>query len=569
MRGRLATLSSRKEWTGLLSSPWSLIVAAAIVLGAVVTFSYARTGGALNSPDDASNYATARALVEEGRPWLEIPNDVPDEHDVMHPRAFVTVSGRAVPIQTLTTAASHALVWKLTGTFALSAGVFAGLGLLGWTAATRAVTRLDLNRSLGVVLLSMPIVYWLTRQYFTISTYLVCLGWAVALGIEAWRNRSWRLAAAAGALHGLTLSARPDFLFAHAAAFVVIVLASPLREVISRARMVACFAGSGGLVFAVIVFGGNMWLNGSATTFGYDIARANPGFEQPLQMESGVVALDTLAARLFPIGVANWRDIASMAWRYLVELTPVLAIATVIGMYSTMTQFGWIRAALVGATLIAFGGYVVLSRASTNLQGSLAPDPLPSHSLVRYFMPVTIACWYFSGRAIAWLSEREHVLARKGWRIALGAGGVLSVWQVFLAFEGVSLLPWSGNLSDRQAVFDEVFGSTEEDAIIVSATYDKFAIAAGRASISWSTVGANNGFDPLAVAEAIQEQVAAGAPVYVWDTAEVGPDLMRQLCRGELWLEQVQHRFYRVIQEPGCDELYVDVFGASDSGTDP
>src|SRR5262249_11890002 len=118
---------------------WLATAAAIIVVSVTVGFAYARTNGAFNSPDDASNFATAQAIVEDGHPWLETPHGVTDEFDMLHPRAFVTVDDRAVPIQSLVNPALHALIWKVTGSYAVSAGLFVAIGLAGWTLLTARI----------------------------------------------------------------------------------------------------------------------------------------------------------------------------------------------------------------------------------------------------------------------------------------------------------------------------------------------------------------------------------------------------------------------------------------------
>ncbi|MCC7364407.1 MAG: hypothetical protein IT303_08535 [Dehalococcoidia bacterium] len=529
--------------------PLALIAALALTVGAA----FARTNGAFNSPDDASNFVTARAIVEEGRPWLPIPAGVDDEFDLLHPRAFVTAGGRALPIQSLVNPVSHAFFWKVSGTYATGPAVLFAVGLAGWTLAVSRLAGLRYPFALASVVLAMPVLYWLTRQFFSVSTYLVWLPWAVLALREGLRRPSLALVVASGALHGLALSARPDFMFAHALAFPI-ALGLTGSSTLTRRQWayVAVHASVTGALFLGVALGTNAAFFGSPFTFGYDIARDNPGYDQPLT--TGIPVLGTVLARAFPLGLASPGEALQLMTRYTALLAPVLIILAATGTAADLTGRRRRDQLLILGGLAAMVLYFAFSRASMNLQGSRAADPLPSHSVVRYCVPLYLVLGYFAARSLLLVGLR-----REAGRFAGGAvlglavlGIALSAWQVFFAFRGVSLIPWGDNLAERQATFTQIFGQTEPGSVIVSATYDKFAISSDRHALSWSTVGENDGFRPADVATTIARVFEAGAPVYVWDTREVSEPFATELCSRDLWLEQVQGRFFRVIRDPSC-----------------
>ncbi len=252
-----------------------------------------------------------------------------------------------------------------------------------------------------------------------------------------------------------------------------------------------------------------------------------------------------------------------MAWRYTFELNPIMTVAAVLGFGLVLQQrrresLWWILAAAV------FLVYVFVARTSLSLQGSSVPDPQPSHSLVRYFMPATIVIALGAGTffMVLWQAGSRSRLALGAFGVIAAAGIVLAGWQTLGAYRGVSLVPWADNLSARADTFDAIFGrNTEENAVIVSSTYDKFAVSTERDAISWTTVGPNNGFRPGEVAETIARVHAEGTPVYVWDTVEVGPTFTSELCDRGLWLEIIQPRLYRVLSDESCQSRYDRVFG--------
>lgn len=545
-RGR--TFDSR-----LIATAEVAALAIVLIFALAVGVAYANTRGAFNSPDDASNYATARAIVQDGRPWLEHPHGVEDEFDLLHPRAFVSVDDRAVPIQSLATAVHHAFIWKLTGSYAPSTGVYFALGVCGWVCLAARLFGLRFGVALLAFALATPLLYWMTRQYFTVSTYLLWLPWALWGLCEALRLRSYVVAILSGAMHGVALAARPDFLVAHFLAIPIVVGYAGTSSISARTLpLVVLHACTAGLVFAVVILGTNHVFFDSPFTFGYDLARAQPGFDEPLSI--GLPVVDTVLARAFPLGLADPMDAASYLLRYTLLLSPVFTVVAGIGMMIPHNGRTTDRFLLVVGS-VAFILYFAFSRSSENLQGSTAPDPLPSHSVVRYYLPMYVLLSFFAVRAYSWMVVRRAL----GHGAAVGAGllsaiGVgLTLWQVLFAYQGVSLLPWSQNLAARQTVFEQIFQTTEPDALIVAPTYDKFAVSTGRYSLSWSTVGQNNGFRPDEVAETIRRVVEAGGPVYVWDTQEVGARFAQELCDRSLWIQQLQTRFYRVIVDSECD----------------
>ena len=129
-----------ESWRGPVID-WAPALVVSLAFGLLVFNAYLIAGGNFDAPDDASNYATAQALVDHGRPWLEIPYGLDDSNDLLHQRGFTTTDRGAVPIQPIHTPALHAAVWRASGTFALSAGLFAMLGLLGWAFAARVIGR--------------------------------------------------------------------------------------------------------------------------------------------------------------------------------------------------------------------------------------------------------------------------------------------------------------------------------------------------------------------------------------------------------------------------------------------
>jgi hypothetical protein len=174
---------------------------------------------------------------------------------------------------------------------------------------------------------------------------------------------------------------------------------------------------------------------------------------------------------------------------------------------------------------------------------------------VRYFMPASILIAIGAGVFLMtlWRAGRDSRFAMGAFGVIASVGILLAAWQTLGAYNGISLIPWADNLSARQQTFQTIFaGNTEEDALIVSPTYDKFAISTKRDSLSWTTVGPNNGFRPADVAETIQRVHALGTPVYVWDTIEVGPVFAAALCDRQLWIELIQPRLFRVISDEGC-----------------
>ena len=554
-------------WSRVLSHRFLLIaLGLSSVFGILVGVQYARTGGAFNSPDDASNYATAQAIVETGRPWLDTPNGILDEFDLLHPRAFTSVGDRAIPIQPLLTAVLHAGVWAVTGTYAVSAGLFAALGLLGWIAAFRKSLSGGPIVGIAAALIAMPILYWLTRQYFTMSTYLLFMGWSVFLAALALETQRWKWGLLAGIAHGLALAARPDLVFMHLAAVPLFFLVVRARYDLSLPQ-VAHLAILPGVAVAVTVafavLGPNFWLFDDPFRFGYDVVRENEGFDQPLALNSGFALLDSAAARLFPFDIAGVQTIAELAWRYTFQLNPIMSVAAVLGFGLVVRRRR--REALWWVLAVAlFLAYVFISRSSLSLQGSTAPDPRPSHSLVRYFMPASILIALGAGAFLlaAWRAGRDSRLAMSAFGVIAGAGILLAAWQTFGAYNGISLVSWADNLSARQQTFETIFGgNTEDDALIVSPTYDKFAISTERDSLSWTTVGPNNGFRPTDVAETIVRVHALGTPVYIWDTVEVGPEFTASLCDRGLWIEIIQPRLFRVVSDDGCQTRFDRAFG--------
>lgn len=543
--------------------PWIPAIAVAVVFGIAVAFAHAHTSGAFNSPDDASNFATARALVEEGRPWLEIPGGVEDEHDMLHPRAFTSVEGRAVPIQQLATPVSHAIVWALSGSYAVSTGLFAAVGFVGWVAALSVVRGLRPNMAIAAVIIAMPILFWLTRQYFSVSTYLLVMPWMITAAYLSWRRGSWPLAIAAGVLHGLALSARPDFLFAHASVVPLLVaLVWAGRMPMPRVAVIAAFLGGTFVMAGAAILGTNTWLIGSPLSFGYDLARENPGFDQPFEAGTGIGPIDSLFARALPFGFPELDTVGRMLARYTLQMSPIFTVLAGWGVVLALRGLGRGRALSITGGILLVVIYVAISRTSLNLQGSTSPNPLPSHSLVRYFLPISLLMAFLAAGPLAqYVQQSARPLVRGLVITAIVAGSVLSTWQALFAFDGVSMVPWSRNLAEREATFTRLFQEhTPEDGIIVSPTYDKFAIAARRNSLTWQTVGENFGFRPREVAETIARQVEVGTPVYVWDTAEVGEEFVRELCDHELWLEVLQPRLYEVVENSSCGALIEEIF---------
>jgi hypothetical protein len=124
-------------------------------------------------------------------------------------------------------------------------------------------------------------------------------------------------------------------------------------------------------------------------------------------------------------------------------------------------------------------------------------------------------------------------------------------------------VPWSENLDERDAVVGSLIRQySEPEAAIVSATYDKFAVASSRYAVTWPAIGEDFGFEPGPVSDTIGALMEAGVPVYVWDTTEVGRPFMEELCSRSLWLELLESRLYRVIQDEDCrrrfESLYPD-----------
>ena len=534
---------------------WLPAVALSIAFGIAVGAAYAHANGGFDAPDDSSNYATAQALVEDGRPWLDIPAGLTDQNDLLHQRGFTTRNDRAVPIQPLLTSALHAVFWKPTGSFAVSAGLFAALALFGWVFAASKVGRLNPLWATLVPAIAMPLLFWLTRQYFTASTYLLFLPWSLALAVMAWERKSWRLALAAGALHGLALAARPDFAVAHALALpLVAACAWSVGAKMPSRQQFAAFAAGFFVLAGPLVLGVNTWLLGSPFKFGYDSANSNPRFAVS-PPEPGIFGLDQVLGRLFPLGVASSSDLIELSSRYLIQMMPWFPILACIG----LGLFCWRRrpAAIAGiiVSLGVFAFYVIISHTNREYAGSTTDPPSPASSMVRYYLPVIVVMAMFLSAGVSRLLE----LAKGDlWRTVIAAvlcpSAAFGIWLALFGYDFVTLFEWSGISRDNRVAYNELFGRLEENAFVVTPWFDRYVVLADRQSIAWYPNELDVTYRPRGLAETLERIDGTGAPVYIVNLGEVTPAFRTELCERSLTLVGVpgQKSLLRLVRGPVC-----------------
>lgn len=527
---------------------WALLLAA--LVGLMVGVGLVRGGATHRNSDMSSNYATARAIAIDGHPWLQLPAKTTDEYDVLHPRGFTTRDGRAVPIQPLPTAALHAVGRLTTGTYWVSAVLLAAVGVLGWVVCIRTLTAANVAVATASLVITFPLVYWLSTQYYTASTYLAVLPWAVTMLAIGLRRPSCIYTAVGGALHGLALSARPDFIFAHlilcAGLGVLVVSNRPRRQ---HLLALGAFGLGTGAVFSVIVLGTNYWLLGSPFAFGYDIARDQPGFDQPLDLNTTIPALDYAGRRLFPFGVADADVLLEISLRYLIQLPFMLAAFSLVGIIAFTRHHSRLTATIVLSCLIVLLTYIVVSRATTAVSGSDGPAPSVHDSVTRYFLPVYIIMAVFTAVCLSHGLRARVPLLRALTAVLAVVGSIVGILYVGYTFRQLMVLE-DAMLERTQLLADH----TEPSAVIVSPLYDKHATAADRFSLAWELKGPNRGFRPDEVAQTIAAVVSVHLPVYVLDSGEVRESFLEELCSRRLSLIAVEEQLYRVVEAQDCGE---------------
>lgn len=454
------------------------------------------------SPDEAVNRLGALQISLHASPALPLP--FPDPEDLLHPRHWVSLEGRAIP--------GYAPVAIYVY------GFLTWLGKLGFV----LVSALPASAAAAFVLgtarllpprrgwlaffapgLGFPALYWLIRPWMNLSALLVALSWAFCFWTLWFTSgkRIWLLLALAGV--GAAAAVRPDYaayLFSIALCFSVAARPAAWKDGVAFTLV----AGATAVALNLLL---NKLTTGKALEAAYQIlaAREQPDVAPP----SGLLAsLERLAVQVVvPLGVRPWSEVQHFLYKYWVELWPLpglllAQLALLPLLFGTRGKQRWLYAAAL--LLIPI---FLCTRIHPDLFGADQKISSSHHSIPRYWSPVY---WFAALPPLLFVGRARSAVALLSGALAMAVLMALGLHEIASAQSSSSLKAIHHGLQSAARSVESLHRRIPADALVYSTTFDKALWSSWRvATVSETNVAAT--------ADSMERALAAGFQVFVAD----------------------------------------------------
>jgi hypothetical protein len=425
--------------------PKTLIVSLAAFFLITSFFSWNRTDGHFNSPDETANYFFIEQFAKHGSLRVATPINEFGER-LVHPRSMTVVGTDIAP-------GSFLGLMLLYGSIAAVAGMwivpfltplFATLASAAWYGMTNYLFSEKIARVSTALLLIMPAwLYYTSRGLFPNVPFVAFL----LFGFWFLTRQRWNCA---GFMIGIALAIRTsEAMWVGALLVIVWFFARHVTPKLAPLR-VAIFAALPFIPIAIM----------NTATYGHPL---QTGYAQA----EGVAIPGAFSSSmpLAPFGIDLLMMIAN-AWTYLVvhawwfSIPAVLGIAIVVR--TVHAEYRRPHIAVGGIALVAI--FLIVYYGSWQFVDSTLSGPTIGNSFVRYWLPISVLGVPFAAIAL----ERLRRL-----RVPVYGGiVVLSIWLVFFG-NTEALQPVTKQLLVNNDIRSAIVAVTEPNAVIVTDVYDK------------------------------------------------------------------------------------------------
>ena len=465
------------------------------------------------SPDETANYFFAKRFsTGQGLAFFDDASLV--SNNMVAPRSFRVDSGWLKPVSFLGIILIYGSLGSIfgSGIIPFLTPIFAALGIIIFYYLIKKLFSERVALVSSFLLASFPVyIYYTVRSMFHNVLFVVLLLAGVYLLISAcsqlfkkqsflsWKisgTRFWSflLAFLGGALFGLmTITRTSELIWFLPAAFIAWLF------YVKRLGLAKLLLALSGFIFALLpsayfnqilysapIYGGYNEMNRSLD----DLSQASSGIVKKIFTGEGelLTYFESIYHNVFYFGFKPQQSL-EMAWHYIVEMFPYLAIAFVLGT---------LILAIVNIKrpqkkyLVYFLVFLTVSTILIFYYGSWKfndnPDPTRftiGNSYTRYWLPIYLMMIPLASLAIVYLSrflvfsfkEPTSKLKRiimNGWQaIFVLCFCILGLdFVLFGSEEGLANL-YHTNLAEKKVV-QEVFALTEPEAVIITRYYDKF-----------------------------------------------------------------------------------------------
>jgi hypothetical protein len=446
------------------------------------------------SPDEAVSRLSASLIRQHGRPFLWL--SFPDPEDLAHPRHWVSVGDKAIPVYAPVALYYYALLLRL-GTVGLV--LIAALPASSAAAFAAGIAKLlpASRRWLAGLapLLGFPALYWLAQPWMNLSVLLICVCWAFFFWASWRETRSPRYLAIALFVVGAGAAVRPDYAaYLLLVALLFAISASPSEW--KRIFVLVTLAGAAAVALNLAL---NNLVTGNPLLAAYQIVE---GRDVGGGVGRGLV--EWLRELLLPMGLPTPRLALHFLIKYWLKMGAlgVLLVGQLTLVPILLARPPWSR------LLCALGLAVILgfmaSRMDPGVYGASAPVAMVHHSIPRYWAPVYLLValppLLFLGRC----RKRSVLVVGAAMASAIALSGAYEI----VKHQPASLSQLRRYFHQNELLLQTLAAELPSDAMVYSIRHDK---------VLWSRWRVGTVDEPERTATSIDRAIDARLSVFVFE----------------------------------------------------